>query len=276
MHTALIEEFERYLDARYSSHHTKRAYMKDVEEFLSHSFGFDIEGVERFESVLFKKGLSSKSINRKLASLSVFFEFLKQKGIVEKNPVKLVDKPKQKKSLPKFLEVDELVGLLESVKDKRDRALLELLYSTGLRVSELVSLNVEDVDFDNLRLKVRRKGGRVMYVPFGRRAGEYLLEYLKGRKTGPLFLNRYNNRISDRMVRKIIKRYALGSIFKDISPHTLRHTRATHLLNSGMDLRLLQRFLGHSSIRATQIYTHLNLKELSDVYDKTHPIVNDE
>ncbi len=276
MHTALIEEFERYLDVRYSSHHTKKAYLRDVEEFLSHSFGFDIEGVEKFESVLFKKGLSSKSINRKLASLSVFFEFLKQKGVVEKNPVKLVDKPKQKKSLPKFLEVDEIVSLLESIKDKRDRALLELLYSTGLRVSELVSLNVEDVDFDNLRVKVRRKGGKVMYVPFSQRVVQYLVEYLNKRETGPLFLNRYGRRISDRMVRKIVKKYAIHSIFKDISPHTLRHTKATHLLNNGMDLRLLQRFLGHSSIRATQIYTHLNLKELSDVYDKTHPIAKDE
>ncbi len=274
--SSLLEEFERFLDSKYSSVHTKRAYIRDVKEFLDSYNSFGADSLSRYEQTLFERGLKASSISRKFASLSVFFEFLKEKGIVEKNYTKLIDKPKAEKNLPRFLDVDETLALLESIEDKRDRAILELLYSSSLRASELVNLNVEDLDFEHLRLRVKRKGGRTFYVPFSERAKHHLVDYIRDRKKGALFLNRYGGRLSTRYLQRIVKRYSLNIIFKDISPHTLRHTKATHLLNSGMDIRLLQRFLGHSTIKATQIYTHVNLKQLAEVYDKTHPLSKDE
>lgn len=221
----VIDEFESYLKSRYSSPNTIKAYLGDVKEFLKLSSGFDTDGVEAFLSVLFKKGLSVSTITRKLASLSVFFDFLRQKGVVDTNPLDVIDKPKQSRPLPKFLEVDEIIALLEGIKDKRDRALVELIYSSSLRASEVLNLNVEDVDLDNLRIRIKRKGGKEVYLPITERAARYLKEYIKDRTGGPLFLNRYGKRLSDRYLRKLIKRYALSSVFKDISPHTLRHQR---------------------------------------------------
>ncbi len=226
--------------------------------------------------LLKKQGVGARSINRKLSSVSAYFNFLKSRNIIDKNPVDFVDKPKMEKKLPVFLDVDEIIGLLNSIENKRDRALLELIYSSSLRASETVLLNIEDVDCNNFRIRVQRKGDKVSYVPVSRRACKFIMKYIKDRKNGALFLNRYGNRLSTRSLQKIVKKYSLNSIFKDISPHTLRHSKATHLLNSGMDIRLLQKFLGHSSIVATQIYTHLNLKELAKTYDKTHPLAKDE
>ncbi len=272
----LLDRFEAFLEARYSSQNTKRAYIRDVNEFLKQGFPLTFDGLNMYMKHLFDRGVKPSSISRKLASLSVFFDFLKERGIVEKNYVKLVDKPKVKRSLPKFLDLDETIALLESVKNKRDRAILELLYSSSLRASELVGLDVKDVDFEHNRVRVVRKGGKFAYVPFSERAKRFLKEYVKNRRDGALFLNRYGKRLSTRSLQKIVKKYSMTSIFKDISPHTLRHTKATHLLNSGMDIRMLQRFLGHSTIKATQIYTHVNLKQLSEIYDKAHPLAKDE
>ncbi len=272
----ILKSFEQYIDAKYTSKNTKKAYLRDVDEFLKLTDGFGLEDVQKFMQVLFNRGLKPASIIRKLASLSVFFEYLKENGLVDKNYAKLIDKPKNSKKLPKFLDVDETIALLDSVKNKRDRAILELLYSSSLRASELLGLDVEDVDFENLRVRVKRKGGGVVYVPFSERAKRFLVEYIGARNSGPVFLNKYGKRLSDRYLRKLVKKYSVESIFKDISPHTLRHTKATHLLNSGMDIRLLQKFLGHSSIKATQIYTHVNLKQLAETYDNTHPLAKDE
>ena len=272
----LLDRFEAFLEAGYSSKNTKRAYIRDVDEFLKQGFPFTLDGLNMYMKYLFDRGIKPSSISRKLASLSIFFDFLKERGVVEKNYVKLLDKPRVKRSLPKFLDLDETVALLESVENKRDRAILELLYSSSLRASELVGLNVKDVDFEHNRVRVRRKGGRSVYVPFSERAGRFLKEYVKDRRDGALFLNRYGKRLSTRSLQKIVKKYSMMSIFKDISPHTLRHTKATHLLNSGMDIRMLQRFLGHSTIKATQIYTHVNLKQLSEIYDRAHPLAKDE
>ena len=272
----LLDRFEAFLESKYSSINTKRAYIKDVDDFLRQGFPFSLDGLNMYMKLLFDRGVKPSSISRKLASLSVFFDFLKERGIIQKNYVKLLDKPKVKRSLPKFLDLDETIALLESVKHPRDRAILELLYSSSLRASELVGLDVKDIDFEHNRARVKRKGGRSVYVPFSERAKRFLKEYVKDRKEGALFLNRYGERLSTRSLQKIVKKYSMRSIFKDISPHTLRHTKATHLLNSGMDIRMLQRFLGHSTIKATQIYTHVNLKQLSEIYDKAHPLAKDE
>ena len=270
------DDFCRYIEARYKSKHTQRAYLSDVSDFLDSCTAEDTDCINRYVVLLKKKGISSRSINRKLSSVSAFFNFLKSKGITDKNPIDLIDKPKMEKKLPIFLDVDDIIGLLESIENKRDRALLELIYSSSLRASEAVSLNIEDLDFRNLRIRVQRKGGKVAYIPMSKRAAGFVEKYIEGRKNGALFLNRYGKRLSARSLQKIVKKYSLNNIFKDISPHTLRHSKATHLLNSGMDIRLLQKFLGHSSISATQIYTHLNLKELAKTYDKTHPLAKDE
>ncbi len=271
-----FDEFCNYINTTFSSINTQRAYIGDVKEFLEHANDFDKEDIEDYIVTLRKKGLSFRTIKRKLSSISLFFNFLKRKQILKKNPVDYVDKPKMEKNLPKFLDADDVVNLLEKIEDLRDRALLELIYSSSLRAQETIGLNVEDIDFKHLRIRLIRKGGVSAYVPITKRAARYVSNYIGVRKQGALFLNRYNKRLSTRSLQKIVKKYALNNIFKDISPHTLRHSKATHLLNNGMDIRILQKFLGHSSIKATQIYTHLNLEELAKTYDRTHPLVKDE
>ena len=273
MNTAKIySKFCEYVEKHYTSVNTQRAYIRDVGHFLNETTTFDEDHINLFIFKLYKKGLTNRSIRRKLSSISLFLNFLKKNALIAKNPLEIMEKPKTEKNLPKFLDVDDVVRLLEKIDNKRDRALIELIYSSSLRANEAVSLNVEDVDFEHLRIRVKRKGSKVVYVPITNRAKTHLEEYVDKRKRGALFLNRYNKRLSTRSLQKIVKKYAMQSIFKDISPHTLRHSKATHLLNSGMDIRLLQRFLGHSSIRATQIYTHLNLTQLAKTYDKTHPL----
>jgi site-specific recombinase XerD len=272
----LYDEFCRYIEAKYNSIHTQRAYIGDVGEFIRSSSSLDRNACDNYLRVLHKKGISNRTIKRKLSSLAAFFRFLKSRGIVYENPVDFMEKPKSEKNLPAFLDVDDVLNLLEKIENKRDRALLELIYSSSLRASEAVSLNIEDVDFENLRIRIKRKGSKIAYIPITSRAKRFLQIYIQDRSRGAVFLNRYNQRLSTRSLQKIVKKYALNNIFKDISPHALRHSKATHLLNSGMDIRILQKFLGHSSIRATQIYTHLNLSELAKTYDKTHPLAKDE
>ncbi len=272
----IYSEFCGYIEKRYTSVNTQRAYISDVAHFLSEVDVFDEEHINVYIFNLHKKGLTNRTIRRKLSSVSLFFDFMKHKGFMDKNPLEFMEKPKTDKKLPKFLDIDDVAHMLETIDNKRDRALIELIYSSSLRANEAMSLNVEDVDLVHLRIRITRKGSKVSYVPLTNRAKRYLEEYIDKRTNGALFLNRYGKRLSTRSLQKIVKKYAIGSIFKDISPHTLRHSKATHLLNSGMDIRLLQKFLGHSSIRATQIYTHLNLAELAKTYDKTHPLAKNE
>lgn len=278
MNTARIYNlFCEYIEKKYDSVHTQRAYESDVKHFLNSVNNFDEDSLNAYVFQLHKENITNRTIRRKLSSVSIFFNFLKDSGLLDKNPVDFLEKPKISKNLPSFLDVDDIINLLGQIDNARDRALLELAYSSSLRASETVSLNVEDVDFKHLRMRIKRKGGKTAYIPITPRAAEFVESYVGNRKSGALFLNRYNKRISTRSFQKIVKKYALSSIFKDISPHTLRHSKATHLLNSGMDIRILQKFLGHSSIRATQIYTHLNIEELSKTYDASHPLAkNDE
>ena len=277
MNTAEIyDEFCAYVQNRYASIHTQRAYINDVRDFLNTACNINEDSISKYMVVLFKRGVTNRTVRRKLSSISMFCNFLKQRHIIERNPVDFMEKPKIEKNLPKFLDVDDTLNLLEKIESPRDRAMIELIYSSSLRASEALSLNVEDVNFEHLRLRITRKGGKTAYIPITERAKRYLEIYVGKRVDGALFLNRYGRRLSARSLQKIVKKYSINNIFKDISPHTLRHSKATHLLNSGMDIRLIQRLLGHSSIKATQIYTHLNFKELAEVYDKTHPLSKDE
>ena len=222
---------------------------------------------------------------RKLSTLKSFFEYaLRQKWILA-NPAKTIRAPKIPKRVPRFLTVDEVFKLLAAPKtftvlDSRDKAILELFYSSGLRLSELVGLNTQDIDFEKCMVRVRGKGDKERMVPMGKQAVASLKLYFEKRTTlfhGKLvdkavFLNKNGTRVSARAVERLIDKYLKQSgIQKKVTPHILRHTFATHLLNSGADMRGIQELLGHASLSTTQRYTHVELDKLMKVYDKTHP-----
>jgi len=204
---------------------------------------------------------------------------------IEDNPAKVVATPKQEKHIPSFLSEDEMENFLDlprsdNVLDLRNKAILELLYATGVRVSELIGVNLEDVSFEERLIRVKGKGKKERLLPYGRKAGESLVKYLQARPTinkgrieeKVLFLNYRGQRLSARSVERIIDKYILLSALKrNISPHSLRHSFASHLLSRGADLRVIQELLGHESLATTQKYTHLDLSQLRKVYRKSHP-----
>jgi len=295
----LIHRFIDYLSIeKNASPHTCRNYLRDLEQFegflkgsgtaLSPEGEVAIEGVNRlairkYLSFLHRRNKKS-SIARKLSTLRSFFKFLVREQILSTNPAKPVSTPKVEKLLPTVLTVDEAFRLVESPSredqsieaELRDRAILELLYSSGIRVSELVGLNLNRVDLDLGIVKVLGKGRKERIVPVGAKAIEALKAYLEVRggveEEAPLFVNLRGGRLTDRSVGRSVKKYARNSgIFRKISPHSLRHTFATHLLDAGADLREIQEMLGHVSLSTTQRYTHLSLGKLMEVYDKAHP-----
>lgn len=301
----LINQFIQYLTSeKNASPNTCRSYLRDLEEFRNfiRGAGTDtshlmIKEIQKIDKLLIRRYLSflhrknrKSSVSRKLSTLRSFFKYLLREGIVSSNPAKKVSTPKVEKLLPSTLTVDEAFRLIESPKLKsnengskfskegilRDIAIMELLYSSGLRVSELVGLNINQLDFDLGLVRVMGKGRKERIVPVGRKAIDALKIYLKERKDldggGPLFINRRGGRLSARSVGRLIKKYSLVSgIYRRISPHTLRHSFATHLLNGGADIREIQEMLGHSSLSTTQRYIHLSLDKLMEVYDRAHP-----
>lgn len=285
-----IEKFIRHLEVeRAVSAHTLRAYRKDLEEFSgyveSEAANIDVIDIRGFIANQIQRGLNKTTVNRRLSSIRSFFRFLYIEGYVKKNPSKLVSSPKVSKLLPKFLSVDDIFTLMEKPQGSgffpaRDKAILELLYSSGLRVSELTGLNMDDVNLNESIMKVRGKGKKERIVPIGSKAVNALRLYhaerkLKKSKTKALFLNRFGNRLTDRGVRRIVVKYSRESaIHGEISPHTLRHSFASHLLQGGADLRVIQELLGHASLSTTQKYTHLDITHLVDVYDNAHPLAN--
>ena len=284
-----IVDFERFLKyERNYSGHTVRAYMNDLaefEEFLEKN-STEIEKVNSKIINLYSLNLYTKNskstVSRKLTTLRSFFNFMIRKGQVKQNPAKLIPLPKKEKELPVFLSVDEVFSLINSIDREgilplRDLAIIELLYSSGLRVSELAGIKVLDIDHRQNFVKVSGKGNKERLVPFGSSAQEVILEYLKRRvelkpQDDFLFLNNRGNGLTTRSIERIVKKYGLLSgISKKISPHALRHTFATHLLGGGADLRSIQELLGHSSLSTTQRYTHTSIEQIMKIYDKTHP-----
>jgi len=234
--------------------------------------------IRRYLSFLHRKNRKS-SIARKVSTLRSFYKYLVREQIALSNPAKNVATPKAEKPLPTALTVDEAFRLMESPKEKeqlRDRAILELLYSSGLRVSELVGLDGNRLDQELGIVKVMGKGRKERIVPVGKKAMEALKTYLEDRghveANAPIFVNTRGGRLTSRSVGRLVKKYTQHSgVFRKISPHSLRHTFATHLLDAGADIREIQEMLGHASLSTTQRYTHISLGKLMEVYDKAHP-----
>ena len=286
----LQKDFIVYLSTeRNYSPNTVRAYKNDLADFNNFLVlnkisidKVDVKTLNKYIASLHKKN-SKTSISRKLSTLRTFFAFLIRKGLLANNPAELVQTPKNKNKLPVFLSVDEIFSLIDSSVPKnnvllfRDKAILELLYSSGLRVSEISNVKLDNINYNELFIKVLGKGNKERLVPIGSKAIEAINSYIEKRielkpKSNYLFLNFRGNKISTRSISRIIKKYALLSgISKDISPHVLRHTFATHLLGSGADLRSIQEMLGHASLSTTQKYTHISIEQIMKIYDKTHP-----
>jgi tyrosine recombinase XerC len=280
-----VEKFVRYLDIEKNySRHTLLNYQIDLADFKKFLGDSAIEAVDyltlrKYLAVLKGKNLNARTIARHLSVLRSFFKFLTREGYLKNNPTLSISTPKQEKRLPLFLTEEEITRLIESALPKdergsRDKAILETFYSTGVRISELVGLDITDVDFIGGIVKVMGKGKKERIVPIGEKAIAAIRAYLDKRKkqTDTLFLNKSGQRITTRGVRYIVKKYIrLASIKQGVSPHTLRHSFATHLLNRGADLRSVQELLGHANLSTTQIYTHLTTERLRDVYDKAHP-----
>jgi integrase/recombinase XerC len=299
-----IDRFGNYLKyERNVSEHTLRNYMSDLEQFHDYLCPVGSTGKRRhveitqidhitireYLSKLYREKRKKTSIARKLATLRTFFKFLCREEVVQLNPARLVSSPRLEKKLPKVLTVDDVTRFIETpdldtVLGKRDRAILEVLYATGCRVSELAGINLDDLDFDHESIRVRGKGRKERIVPFGSKAKEALQMYMgvrgellleapeEERDPMALFLNYQGTRITTRSVGRMIDKYVQECAMRhDISPHSLRHSFATHLLSAGADLRAIQELLGHARLSTTQIYTQVSMEQLMQVYDKAHP-----
>jgi integrase/recombinase XerC len=297
----LIEQFLEHLRyERNVSSHTLRNYSSDLEQFLNFLTAGgkrkapDVSGIDHLTirewlASLHTDQKKKSSIARKLAALRTFFQFLVREGVLELNPAKLVATPKLEKKLPKHLSIEEAIRFIESPDPetdlgKRDRAMLELMYATGVRVAELTTLNLADVDFRNQLVRVTGKRRKQRIVPFGEPASVAIRSYLdvrdkflinapiSKRDEEALFLNYQGTRITTRSVGRMVEKYIrICAGMHNISPHALRHSFATHLLDSGADLRDIQELLGHARLSTTQVYTHVSMEKLIEVYDKAHP-----
>jgi integrase/recombinase XerC len=283
-----LAAFLRYLALeKNASPHTLRSYRRDLEQFrayLADAAGdrgqrplpeFDARLVRGWLARLHARGLDPVSVGRKLAALRSWCRFLVRRGWLARSPALEVRGPRPGRKLVSFLPIDEAAALLDAQDaSARDRAILELLYATGLRVSELVGLALDDVDRGERTVRVLGKGGKERIVPFGSKAAVGLEAYLhvRGTAAGPLFLNARGSGLSARSVHTLVRRRARAAgLSRRVSPHTLRHTFATHLLDAGADLRMIQELLGHSRLSTTQRYTHVAADQLMRVYDRAHP-----
>lgn len=296
----LFNRFSTHLcKERRVSPHTHKNYLVDISQFFTFlekryrnmkGDGSGIVGkvdadvIREYMGKMFGSH-SSASIARKLATLRTFFQFCIREGIALTNPAKEVATPKIPKRVPKFLTVDEVFALLaapsgEDVLGSRDRAMMELMYASGLRVSELVGLDIGNIDLKEKTVRVLGKGRKERIVPVGSKAISAISDYLKKRVSlvgdaaseQAIFLNRQGGRLTPRSVERMVGKYIQqAGLQKTVTPHVLRHTFATHLLGSGADMRGIQELLGHASLSTTQKYTHVNIENLMKVYDRTHP-----
>lgn len=297
----IISDFKDYLEIeKGASEHTVRAYVKNVEQFiawLQDSKALTDDALQNFDfgsvnaldfrgylAHLYGKNKKS-SVERKLAALRTFFNFMLKKGLIAENPATQARAPKKEKPLVQCLSVDQVFLLLDAIPadtlpEMRNMAIFETLYSSGLRISELTGLNVDDVDAKSGYVKVLGKGDKERIVPIGQRALERIRLYRAAlleeggtiTDAEAIFLNQRGGRLTARSVARILDDLVVKcGLFTKISPHTLRHSFATHMLDMGVDLRAIQEFLGHESLSATQKYTHVSMDKLMEIYDKAHP-----
>ncbi len=286
-----LNRFFIYLSTERSvSPHTVTAYKNDLEQFVrflaagatppSHPELVDHLDIRRYLAHLHGE-LKKSSIGRKLASVRAWYRYLLREGVVAKNPAELITAPKKEERAPFHLTIDEITALVEApgvetVIALRNRAILEILYSCGIRLSELTGLHVRDIDLEGRVVRVLGKGNKERIIPLGGQAAVAVADYLKGRHDPPgdtpFLLNSRGGRLTGRSVARIVDNYLIKlATMKKVSPHTLRHTFATHLLEGGADLRAIQELLGHASLSTTQKYTHVSIDRLMEVYDKAHP-----
>ena len=302
-----IEAFAQYLaDERRSSKRTVETYVRDLRGFRQFVTAqgltpdarqLDIVALRRFLSSLFQRHQKS-TLARKVSALRSFFRFLLRRGMIEANPAAGLRSPKVPKSLPRFMTVDQAFRVVDAPQKEsgralllraRDRALIEVLYSTGVRVSELTSMDLADLDLARGEARVMGKGGKERIVPLGKDAVEALGAYLpvrsevlaKGQKRPPepeaLWISQQGRRLSTRQVQNLVRRHGTaGAGRNDLHPHAVRHSCATHLLDAGADLRSIQELLGHSSLSTTQRYTHVSIDRLMEVYDRAHPLARED
>ena len=296
----LIGVFIESLDAEKGfSENTCRGYRNDLEQFLKYLadnrrsraggpvdiYSVDNLTIRGYLGYLHKRNKKT-TIARKLSALRSFFHFLVKRGVIEENPAESILTPKQEKTIPSYLPVDEMFRLLDSIStrgilDLRNRAIFETLYSCGIRVSELVGLNTMDVDNRQALIRVLGKGSQERIVPIGKNALAAIKTYrqvlqrkygISEQISGPLFLNKNKGRLTARSVARILDQLVTAcGLLTPVSPHTLRHTFATHMLDAGADLRAVQELLGHKSLSTTQKYTHVSIDRLMETYDRAHP-----
>jgi integrase/recombinase XerC len=299
-----IDDFIKHLKyERNASDHTLRNYESDLVQFYDHVAPPDNHGFRRevniqdidhltireYMASLYEQNKKKSSIHRKVAALRTFFRHLCREGALEANPASLVHSPRVENKLPNHLTIEQIIKFIESPETdtalgKRDRAMLELLYASGIRVSELVNLNLTDIDFNNQTIRVKGKGRKERMTPFGDHARKALQDYLGVRgellaeadpeKLDPaaVFMNYQGTRITTRSVGRMVDKYVkICADIHHISPHSLRHSFATHMLDAGADLRAIQELLGHVRLSTTQQYTHVSMDKLMEVYDKAHP-----
>ena len=286
------DDFLRHLRERNASPHTIKAYTGDLDVFSAYigTRGWktiDHIAIRGFLSHLYDKGLSKTSVARALAAVRSLYRWLAQEGVVEQNPAKLVSTPRLAQKLPRVPTIEEVNSVLDGQMPEvasfpeRDRLLLELLYGCGIRNSELVGINLDDISISNEAILIRGKGKKERFVPFGGSARQTLAHYLPWRQgllttikksTPALLINQRGGRLTTRSVGRIVKRIAIAKgLSPDVHPHTLRHAFGTHMLEEGADLRAIQELLGHERLATTQRYTHLSVKHVMNVYDQTHP-----
>ena len=299
----VVDDFIRTLEAEKGySPHTLRAYGNDARDFITFYLeglpGLDPEDDTRLQSVFLEKaphvtrmdirhylaeqlkaGQSKRTLSRRISGLKALFDFMVKSDYLKVSPAETIPFPKLEKTIPKCMSIDQVFQLLDNIKtdtwlDLRNLAMFETFYSTGMRVSEIHGLNMTDVDFTRRMIRVFGKGGKERIVPAGKRALDAVRNYRNRLKQplNPVFVNKDYSRLSTRSIRRILDKIVVqAGLGLDISPHTLRHSFATHMLDSGADLRGIQEILGHASLSTTQIYTHVSMDRLMAVYDKAHP-----
>jgi len=287
-----VDDFLLHLRERNSSPHTVKAYTRDLANFSAYAGSrgwkqIDHIAIRGFLAQLYEKGLSKTSVARSLAAVRSMYRWLAQEGVVDQNPAKLVATPKLPKKLPRVPTIEEMNSVLDgqmpetAAFPERDRLMLELLYGCGIRNSELIGINLDDIRLSMEAILIRGKGKKERYVPFGETAKQALAAYLPARQavlsdsrenSSALLINQRGGRLTTRSVGRIIKKIAVSKgLSPDVHPHTLRHAFGTHMLEEGADLRAIQELLGHERLATTQRYTQLSTKHVLQVYDQTHP-----